>query len=417
MSEVSTSNLFLDSFQQDLHKIGVSADPRLLVAYSGGLDSTVLLHLAVQLVGSSRCRAVHINHGLSEHADHWEEHCKQVSDSLDTEFCTRRITVEKGNFEGIARRKRLQIYMEVLGRKEVLVTAHHADDFMETVLWQMLTGRAQIGIPRCRPLGHGYLLRPLLDFSKEQLRARALASQLSWVEDESNADQAMVRNWIRHSLLADIRNRIPEFEKQVRTVPRIFQPTYGYQPLNLGLETRTEAEVSTWLRKAGIYPSSTAIREIVKQQSASEDARVEVRVLPELYVARHDHRLHVVRRMLPLTNRWVRAGESVTFSSGSLTWQAANGYLMTGDYRIGIRTPGSTIRSHGQTKKIAKLMQESKIPPWQRDVWPILYRNDQVAAVPNLAIADRFWEKDGSGWQPQWIPTEFASEFPTPENE
>lgn len=417
MSEVSTANTFLDSFQQDLHKIGVSAEPRLLVAYSGGVDSTVLLHLAVQLVGSSRCRVVHINHGLSEHADHWEEHCKQVSDSLDTEFCARRITVEKGNVEGIARRKRLQIYSEVLGRKEVLVTAHHADDFIETVLWQMLTGRAQIGIPRCRPVGHGYLLRPLLDFSKEDLRALALAKKWSWVEDESNADQAMVRNWIRHSLLPDIRNRMPEFEKQARGVPQIFHPTYSYRPLDLGLETRTEAEISTWLRKAGIYPSSTTVREIVKQQVASADARVEVGVLPELYVARHDHRLHVVRKMLPLSNRSIRAGDGVRSSSGSLTWQAATGYLMAGEYRIGVRSPGSTIRSHGQTKKISKLMQESRIPPWQRDVWPILYGDDQVAAVPNLAIADRFWEKGGSGWQPKWIPTEFASEFPTPENE
>ena len=417
MPEVSTPRPFLKTFEQDLLKIGFSSEPRIVVAYSGGLDSTVLLHLAVQLVGSSRCKAVHINHASSEHADRWEEHCKRTSKLLGIEFCGHRITVHKGNFEGTSRRKRLKIYGEALGREDVLVTAHHADDFTETVLWQMLTGRAQIGIPRCRPLAQGYLLRPLLDVSKAELRTLAQANQWSWVEDESNEDQTMIRNWIRHTLLPDIRHRIPEFEERIRTVPKIFQPRYGYRPLELGLKTRSESEIGAWLQNAGIYPTSASIKEIVKQQAARSDAYVEVRVSTELYVTRYEDRLHVVRTVLPPTNCWIRAGDPLTFASGSLSWQNVTGYLVAREYRVGIRSPGATIRSRGQAKKITKLMQAARIPPWQRDVWPVLYADDQVAAVPNIAIADQFCAESGSGWRPQWIPTEFACEFPTLEKQ
>ena len=417
MPEASTSRPFLNTFKQDLLRIGVSSEPQIVIAYSGGLDSTVLLHLAVQLVGPNRCKAVHINHTSSEHADRWEEHCKQTSNSLGIEFCGRRITIDKGNFEGAARRKRLEIYREVLGREDVLVTAHHADDFAETVVWQMLTGRAQIGIPRCRPLAQGYLLRPLLDFSKAELRTLALAKQWSWVEDESNEDLAMVRNWIRHSLLPDITHRIPEFEARVRALPKIFQPTYSYQPLDLGVKPRSATEIGSWLQNAGLYPTLASIKEIVKQQAARVDALVEVRVATELYVTRYENRLHVVRTVLPPANCWIRAGDSVTFASGLLSWQDTMGHLVAGEYRVGVRSRGATIRSRGQSKRITKLMQEARIPPWQRDVWPILYADDQVAAVPNLAVADRFWAKSGSGWRPQWIPTEFACEFPMLESE
>ena len=417
MPEVSTSSPFLNTFEQDLQKIGFSSEPRIVVAYSGGLDSTVLLHLAVQLVGSSRCKAVHINHSSSTHAERWEEHCKQTANSLGIKFYGRRITIDKGNFEGTARRKRLQIFGEVLGRGDVLVMAHHADDFTETVLWQMLTGRAQIGIPRCRPLAQGCLLRPLLDFSKSELRTLALAKNWSWVEDPSNEDQAMIRNWIRHSLLSDIKHRIPEFEERIRAIPKIFQPTYSYRPMDLGMKTRTASEIGAWLQNAGIFPTSASIKEIVKQQVARADAHVEVRVSSELYVTRYQGRLHVVRMMLPPMNCCIRAGDPVSFASGSLSWQNATGYLVAREYRVGIRSQGATIRSRGQAKKITKLMQEARIPPWQRDVWPILYVDDQVAAVPNLAIADQFWEESGSGWRPQWIPAEFAREFPTLEDQ
>lgn len=413
MADIISPQSFLDSFQQHLLKIPRSAERRLLIAFSGGLDSTVLLHLSVQLVGSSRCRAVHINHGSSEHADLWERHCERVANSLSIEFSAHKINIEEGNFEGIARTKRLHIFNKILRRDEVLVTAHHADDFVETVIWQMLTGRAQIGIPRCRPLNTGFLLRPLLDRSKSELHDLAVANEWAWVEDESNMDLSMDRNWIRHQLVPDINRRFSGFTDRIRTIPKLFQTSYSYQPLDISQGSRTVAEISSWLNEAGVFPTSGAINEIAHQQAARADAKTKIRVSNELHVSRYDDYLHLIRTPLPPADSSIKAGDNVSYESGSLSWEATAGFLCPREYRIGVRIPGATIRTHGHAKKITKLMQEARIPPWQRDVWPVLYVGEQIAAVPNLAIADAFRQKSSSGWRPIWIPVEFSCESPT----
>lgn len=176
---------------------------RLTVGYSGGLDSSVLLHVLAELRESLglRLSAVHVHHGLSPHADAWTRHCESACRNLEVPLIVRRIAVEPVGEgpEGAARAARYREF-EMLDT-DVLALAHHRDDQAETVLLQLLRGAGLKGLaamPVARRLGDVILVRPLLDVSRDELLAWARASRLTWVEDESNADTRLSRNALRH---------------------------------------------------------------------------------------------------------------------------------------------------------------------------------------------------------------------------
>ena len=181
----------------------------LWVAYSGGLDSTCLLHMAVDHFGPELIGAIHINHGADADSDEWEQHCHRTAESLGVQFHSERIGPFDGNFEAKSRAARYSLWSQQLGDDDIIVTAHHANDVAETRLWQMLTGRAAIGIPVWRPLGRGWVWRPLLGVTRSQLQQWAEQRNLTWIRDQSNDDLRFDRNWIRHELLPSLDKRFP----------------------------------------------------------------------------------------------------------------------------------------------------------------------------------------------------------------
>ena len=189
---------------------------RLSVGLSGGCDSVVLLHILSRLGFAGRLSAIHVHHGLSANANAWAEFCADYCASLGITLNTRIVTVDRNNglgLEAAARQARYRAFAE--SEAECLLLAQHRGDQAETVLLNLLRGAGVHGaaaMPLERSHGAQRLLRPLLGTSRREIEAYAFANGLVWVEDESNGDTALTRNFLRHQVLTAVVQRFPAAE-------------------------------------------------------------------------------------------------------------------------------------------------------------------------------------------------------------
>ena len=188
--------------------------PRVLVAFSGGMDSTVLAHGLVKQRGKfSSLRLVHVDHGLQPMNTHWNEHCSRQARAWRVPMISLKANVRRTRGESIeaaARDARYALIAEVLEPGEVLVTAQHRDDQVETLLLQLFRGAGVAGLssmPSSANFARGQIVRPLLELSRAELETYAKSEQLQWVEDPSNAMTRFGRNYLRHRVLPLLRER------------------------------------------------------------------------------------------------------------------------------------------------------------------------------------------------------------------
>lgn len=198
----------------------VGPKPRLAVAFSGGVDSTVLAHLLVQRrrkLGS--LRLIHVDHGLQAASGEWSRHCARQARAWAVPLITLRAKIERvrgESPEAAARDARYKLLAGVMEPGEVLVTAQHRDDQVETLLLQLFRGAGVTGLsgmPAIAAFGAGPIARPLLDVSRDQIEAIARKARLRWIEDPSNADTRYSRNFLRHRLMPLIREHWPGVDK------------------------------------------------------------------------------------------------------------------------------------------------------------------------------------------------------------
>lgn len=187
------------------------------IAFSGGLDSTVLLHLLAHLAKTENLpalSALHIHHGLQAAADAWPEHCQSVCDALGVPLHVVRVQVQRGaSLERAARDARYGAFVDATQVDDVLLTAQHQDDQAETLLFRLLRGagvRGLSGMPNQRPVGRGLLVRPLLAVTRAELEAYATENHLNWIEDPSNQDRQFSRNYLRHQVFPVLTERWPQ---------------------------------------------------------------------------------------------------------------------------------------------------------------------------------------------------------------
>src|SRR6185437_7672790 len=197
-------------------------DVSVCVALSGGLDSSVLLTaLATPQRARPRLRAIHIDHGLHPNSRLWSAHCRSLARQLKVPLRVLATKVTRGSGESLeaaARTARYALLEAHLAPGEVLLTAHHADDQLETVLLQLFRGSGVAGIsamPEITAFGRGFLARPLLGYSRSQLEEWARARNLAWVEDDTNADERLDRNYLRRRVLPLLRARWPGIASSV----------------------------------------------------------------------------------------------------------------------------------------------------------------------------------------------------------
>lgn len=418
-----------------------SESPRLCVGFSGGLDSTVLLHwLSTQQVELGfQLSAVHVHHGLSPNADAWAEHANQIAQQLDIPSQIAHVSLANLHGQGIeggARKARYAIFAEQ--PCDAILLAHHQNDQSETLLINLLRGSGPAGLaamPVSRPLNTQIdLLRPLLHLPRTELLQYAQLHELEWIEDESNTNTDFKRNKIRHELVPLLEGINP---KVISTIARsaIHQADASAILLeraaddlqvcrqdnalllgNLGQlsAARQRNLLHYWLSTHGLTLELRAFDELLRVAfSAVEDACPAL-VWRNAAIRRYRGALHITRASLaagPEQNRQLGDTAHIADWFGTLEWvQAEHGiaehFLLDG-YRIAGRSGGESLKlAHNRpTRSLKAQCQAQGIAPWLRETTPLIYINQQFAAMPSLGVQAEFQAKEGQmGWLPIWTP-------------
>lgn len=414
----------LTSARLQSHLVPFYDAPRWVVAFSGGADSHVLLHLLASLDRHPPLIALHINHGLQSVADEWEIHATLVCEDLQIDFQSVSVAVDAQSGDGIeqaARKARYQAFVDFMQVGDVLMMAHHADDQVETVMLNLLRGGGVAGgkgIPVARTLGAGSLLRPLLESSREQIITYATQHNLEWIEDPSNASLQHDRNYLRHQVLPVIAQRWPalrttlarsashaqEAEQLLSELAQQDMSACAYEPatntlsvtalLNLS-EPRRNNVLRQWISKGGMQAPSAAVLEEMSATvlAAAEDATPLVR-LQDTEIRRFAGKIWLVPAMPELdtsVQAWDLQSDLVIVgaSAVSLAWWQQN-LTINAAVEIRFRQGGERCkprgRSHSQSLK--KLLQEYAVPPWLRDRIPLLYLDGQLLAVGEYWVCE-----------------------------
>lgn len=408
------------------------------IAFSGGLDSTVLLHLLAHLAKTESLpalSAIHVHHGLQAVADAWPKHCQSVCDALGVPLKVVRVQVLPGaSLERAAREARYAAFVEATHANEVLLTAQHRDDQAETLLFRLLRGagvRGLSGMPGARALGQGHLLRPLLDITRAELEAYAAEHQLSWIEDPSNQDRQFSRNYLRHQVFPMLTERWPQ---ALATMARSAAHLREAQGLLDELAQLDLAEAGSRNDFDWLGLPSLALASLEKLSAARQRNALSHWLAPRTRLPDSDHwsgwqdlrdatgdaspiwrladgELHRAGgRIWWLSGAWLRtpavAGpwadplKPLTLpDNGRLT---LTGQIPDGPLHIRYREGGEIMhlpdRGHRDLKR---LLNERGVPAFARGRLPLLYRAEQLLAVAGLRGLNG---TELNGWNLHWQP-------------
>ena len=395
------NDVSVEEIVETLSDFDLQSGKRLWIAFSGGVDSTVLLHAAAKAFERSQLTVLHINHGMSDNAELWESHCKSAATRLGLRFVGRHISVAGKNLEFEGRRARFKVFKEVVGEGDIVATAHHRDDELESLMWQLGTGRALVGIATWRNLGDGHLWRPLLRFRREELQSIAQQNGWTWVEDESNLDISLTRNALRQEVLPRLRTAIPEFESHLLQLKVRSLEALPREPIEVRLLQENPIRVRAWLDAFEITPKTSVVEEILRQTTAREDAQVLVRVSPNASVRRYKGKMFVVSDTEPFASHSIRVGESRRYAFGKLTWLKKRvGLSPDVEIWTDTRDGGETLLLNDRCIRLSNWFYEQEVPPWERDAWPLLFSDKRLVAVPGLGVSAAV--SAPGGWVPQW---------------
>jgi len=404
------------------------------VAYSGGCDSHALLHAMAELRPrlGGELRAIHVNHGLQSVAADWVAHCRGVCAALDVALTVVSVSVEPApgeSLEAAARDARYDAFARELGEGDCLLLAHHLDDQAETLLLRLLRGAGVHGLaamPVCRPLGRGYLLRPLLSTPRAAIVDYARAHGLRWVDDPSNEQSQFDRNFLRNQLIPRAAERWPSVSRTLaRAAAQAAEaadlldelaqadcdacsigPDLDAARLSALSAARQRNLLRYWIRRRGLSvpPRERLISGLDALLAAGPD-RQPLLVWGAGRVRRHRGRLVLeahAESALPSASAWdlcapvAWAGgwvEAVDTVGGGIRADLAGRHDLRLLPRRGgerLRLPG---RAHGSALK--KLLQERGVPPWERARLPLLYVGDELAAVADLFVDAAFAARPG----------------------
>jgi tRNA(Ile)-lysidine synthase len=409
-----------------LAELGAGAGP-LLVAVSGGLDSSVLLHLLARGPAAPRLAAIHCDHGLHSAAGEWAARCAALCQRLEVPFEVERLRIALDGGEGLeaaAREARYAALAARLPADGALLTAHHADDQAETFLLMALRGAGPAGLaamPAAAPLGRGRHLRPLLDHDREELAAYAARHGLAWVDDPSNADLHRDRNRIRHLVLPPLRERWPAASRSLARAATLAaeadrllatladadlapyrDPTAPHRLPLAALAQPDPARVRNllrrWLAVLGLpTPPATALERMIDEVAlARRDARALVE-WPGGWVAKHRDALHA-GAPLPEPPRaglaWDARGVLRLPGGTTLALEPARGEGLAAacaaqPLEVRFRAGSEVLRPAGAAhhRPLKKLLAEHGVVPWMRARLPLLYADGQLVAVAGVCVA------------------------------
>jgi len=400
------------------------------IAYSGGLDSHVLLHAAAKLRHQKHfaLHAIHIHHGLNREADSWATHCQNICAVLNIpcEIVNVNIQCLKGDsIEACARKARYAAIANYLNTNEFVLTAQHADDQAETVLLQLLRGAGISGLaamPRISKLGKGFLIRPFLNHTRAELRKYAESAKLQWIEDSSNANQRFDRNFLRHDIMPRLKNR---WSGVISTMGRVarhqaeakhlleeigksdFQHCRGENIDQISIPafshltaTRQANVIRYWLNLLNLpLPRTAQLHHILNDMlTAQQDAQPLVR-WQGTDIRRYRNTLFAMENLPNSPSLYSLAWSPSTpldLPLGRLIAQETRGQglVFSDNLTVRFRQGGEYCRWRGHRRSLKKILQAAHIFPWLRNFIPLIYKENTVVAIANIGVCDGFTAKN-----------------------
>src|SRR6185503_6889119 len=362
---------------------------RVAVGLSGGLDSVVLLHLLHGLRPKLgyKLSAIHVNHGLSPNAGEWQRFCSSLCLELGIPLSTVKVKVKKQRhgLEAAARAARRAAFLKL--RVDAIVVAHHLDDQAETVLFNLLRGaglEGASGMPAVGKLGGKRLLRPLLHVPRSEIRDYAAEHHLAWIEDESNNDESLTRNFLRRQVGPLLETRFPRWKENLARAARHFAAA----------ELDARRLLRAYLKGKGLRaPSEAKLVEMLKQfdstsASITHDGVLFRRYRKKIYPMKEKTKL---AKFVPRSWR----GESrleLPALHGELRFKRVRGQgidsalLKKNAFQIRLRSGGERLRIDARrpSRTLKNLFQEAGVPPWKRERMPLIFCGDDLVWAPGL---------------------------------
>lgn len=403
------------------------------LAFSGGLDSLVLLHALAALrerIAPTVLRVVHVNHGLHAQADDWAEQCARQCAELKLSFtlCTVNAKAAVGESpEAAARVARYQALSEWVGPDDCLLTAHHQDDQAETLLLQLLRGAGPKGLaamPAVSAFSAGWHVRPLLGFRREDLRAYAEANGLSWLEDDSNADTGFDRNFLRHKIMPELRARFPAMASTLSRSARrcaeaaellqgqaktdLLSVQLSAHSLSVGKlqmlgEVRARNVLHHWVHACGLpLPSEAHLLRLWRDVLGAAVDAMPLLQWANVQVRRYRDGLFVMRALQDFDSSLSREWDcreplrlsalGVLCATPVVGEGVAKVHLVDQVLLVRFRRGGEKICVLGREghHSLKKLFQEAGVPPWQRARIPLLFLNGELVSVTGYWVHCEF---------------------------
>lgn len=395
------------------------------IAYSGGLDSQVLLSLMSELRKTHpiHLRAIHINHQLSLNANSWALFCSKNAEKHGVFLDIKSITIacESGDsLEEVARNLRYQTFKNTMSEGDILLTAHHQDDQAETFFLQLMRGsgvKGLAGMPAKKAFSNGIHGRPLLDFPREILQQYAEKTGLEWIEDESNFDKKFTRNFIRHDVLSVLKSRWPSVASTIsRSVFHcseaknlledyaeiLFPSVIGSQKNLLSISKLLEKKPAEqrlilryWLEKNGENSADSKNIEYIQMHIAQSASDAQgFMSLKKTEIRRFRDDLFCLKTSM--SERFF--SEKTWDFSDDLMLSATEKLSISRDKNRGLspsidavsirfRQGGEVAHVRGkQRHSLKNLLQEWGVPAWERDRIPLVYFEEKLISAVGYFI-------------------------------
>jgi len=405
---------------------------RYLIALSGGCDSIALLHAmaAIRDELPAELVAVHVNHGLQADASAWAAHCAQICQQLDIALIqvVLDLQINKGeSLEAVAREARYSAIREHMAKGDMLLTAQHQDDQAETILLQLLRGSGPSGLaamPQLTTFGAGFHARPLLAFTRKQLHQYAVEQGLVWVEDASNQDRRFDRNFLRQEVMPLLARRWPALSRTlsrsarhcaeaqqlidgiaIDDLKKVDQPegTLSIQGLTALPAPQCRAVLRAWIQREGFQlPDTLHLDRIQKEMLQAAPDRNPLVGWAGCELRRYRNQLFIMAPLTPHDPKLVLSWDGqlplqLPANLGVLTTGVGDKGIdptkwQNGKIEIRFRQGGERCQLAGRkhTHSLKKLLQDKGVPPWQRGRIPLIYIDNQLAAVIDLWVCEPF---------------------------
>ncbi len=400
------------------------------VAYSGGIDSTVLLHACNEICqqGGHQLRAIHVNHHIHTDSSQWAQHCADQCEQMGVEIRCIEVDIQPYKYlgvEGAARQVRYEAFEKYLSPGDVLLTGHHADDQLETMLLQLFRGAGVHGLAGCAPsreLGHSLLIRPFLNLTRATIEHYAREHQLAWKEDPSNCSIAHDRNYLRHQVmphlharwhqLRDTAVRAAQWQSEAATL----LDQLADNDLEAGMDEDNRLDINQlksfdeirmknllrrWIRRHNCQvPASQVLARIIDEVIQGREDNQACVTWADNTVRRYRHRLYLIAGAVSHDTSWRHdwrldqplpiPGKNFSLTRRDLEEFGVN--LAGIDHlSVRFRQGGESMRPKGRgcRKTLKALFQEAGIEPWERNRTPLFYHNDQ------LILVWKYWIDEG----------------------